>query len=52
MTEYNKQWQAILNNHLQHVGDVLMTAMFSDMPVIGSKQYSKQTTRPCNKQLG
>lgn len=52
MTERNKNWQEIQNNHLQHAGDVLMSAMCIDVPFTGSKQYSKQTTRPCNKQLG
>lgn len=51
MTERNKNWQEIQNNHLQHAGDVLMSAMCIDVPFTGSKQYSKQTTRPCNKQL-
>lgn len=52
MKKLNKQWQEIQNNNLQHVGNVLMTAICIDMPFTGSKQYSKQTTRPCNKQLG
>lgn len=52
MKEHNKQCQTILNNNLQHVGDLLMTAMFGDMPFTGSKKYLKQIIRPCIKQLG